>query len=263
MVVAVIACAASSTSATLSCAWSGSIRARARSTAPTPVAAANSSPPTSPLLVVCAPLPPVDFFLLDRYLCAAHCAGLQPRCSEQSRAGIRPAAEQELRASAAAGIAACASRRSVARACRARAMLQAHSAILVGQSGVGKSSLLRALVPDAAAPIGALIRDDEGRHTTTGTQLYPLPGGGELLDSPGVRDFAPAVDRLEVAALGFPEIEALAPRCRFADCRHLQEPDCAVERRRVAMAARSARALRELSTPASAVRAPQRAALGR
>jgi ribosome biogenesis GTPase len=182
------------------------------------------------LLVVCAPLPRVDFFLLDRYLCAAHCAGLQAAVLvNKAELEFDQAAEQELRAYAAAGYRCLrvSAQRGDGLAALAQ-MLQAHSAILVGQSGVGKSSLLRALVPDAAAPIGALIRDDEGRHTTTGTQLYPLPGGGELLDSPGVRDFAPAVDRLEVAALGFPEIEALAPQCRFADCRHLQEPDCAV-----------------------------------
>jgi ribosome biogenesis GTPase len=108
------------------------------------------------------------------------------------------------------------------------ALLPQQTAMLVGQSGVGKSSLLRQLVPGSEALIGELIRDDEGRHTTTATRLYQVPGGGELIDSPGVRDFAPAIDRLNGSDLGFPEIEALAPRCRFADCRHLREPDCAV-----------------------------------
>jgi ribosome biogenesis GTPase len=83
-------------------------------------------------------------------------------------------------------------------------------------------------VPDSEASVGALIRDDEGRHTTTATRFYALPGGGAILDSPGVRDFAPALDRLHDAALGFSEIEALSPGCRFGDCRHLREPDCAV-----------------------------------
>jgi ribosome biogenesis GTPase len=108
------------------------------------------------------------------------------------------------------------------------ALLPQQTAMLVGQSGVGKSSLLRELVPDSDAPVGDLIRDDEGRHTTTATRLYRVAGGGELIDSPGVRDFAPAIDRLNGSDLGFVEIEALAAQCRFADCRHLREPQCAV-----------------------------------
>jgi ribosome biogenesis GTPase len=100
--------------------------------------------------------------------------------------------------------------------------------MLVGQSGVGKSSLLRALVPDCDAAIGGLMREAEGRHTTTTTRLYGLAGGGTLLDSPGVRDFAPSLALLEPRSLGFVELAALASHCRFADCRHLQEPNCAV-----------------------------------
>ena len=100
--------------------------------------------------------------------------------------------------------------------------------MLVGQSGVGKSSLLQPLVPHSDAAVGDLIRDDEGRHTTSTTRLYRLPGGGEIIDAPGVRDFAPAIDRLEPRALGFVDVESLASQCRFADCRHLREPGCAV-----------------------------------
>jgi ribosome biogenesis GTPase len=109
-----------------------------------------------------------------------------------------------------------------------RALLCNQTAVLVGQSGVGKSSLLGALAPDSNPAVGALLRDDQGRHTTSAAQLYALPGGGEIIDSPGVRDFAPALDRLDPRALGFAEIEALAARCRFADCSHMREPDCAV-----------------------------------
>ncbi len=76
--------------------------------------------------------------------------------------------------------------------------------------------------------IGGLMRDEEGRHTTTVSRLYELAGGGKLIDSPGVRDFAPAVAHLDPRNLGFVEVARLAPGCRFLDCRHLREPGCAV-----------------------------------
>ncbi|MGH8270305.1 MAG: ribosome small subunit-dependent GTPase A, partial [Steroidobacteraceae bacterium] len=102
-------------------------------------------------------------------------------------------------------------------------------AALVGQSGVGKSSLVRRLAPDAVVEIGGLMREEEGRHTTTASRLFDLPGGGKLIDSPGVRDFAPAIDHLHPRHLGFVEVARLAPGCRFLDCRHMREPDCAVQ----------------------------------
>jgi len=99
---------------------------------------------------------------------------------------------------------------------------------LVGQSGVGKSSLIRRLVPKADIEVGELVREEEGRHTTTASHLFDLPDGGSLIDSPGVRDFAPAIDRLDSGHLGFIEVARLAPECRFTDCRHMREPGCAV-----------------------------------
>jgi ribosome biogenesis GTPase len=99
----------------------------------------------------------------------------------------------------------------------------------VGQSGVGKSSLTRLLTEDSHdIAIGGLMREEEGRHTTTASRLYECTGGGRIIDSPGVRDFAPAIEDLEGSALGFREVEALASHCRFQDCRHMQEPGCAV-----------------------------------
>jgi ribosome biogenesis GTPase len=100
--------------------------------------------------------------------------------------------------------------------------------VLVGQSGVGKSSLVAALLPHAEVQTGGLMREEEGRHTTTASRAYPLDSGGTLIDSPGVRDFAPAIDQLDAKTLGFPEIARLAAGCRFLDCRHMQEPGCAV-----------------------------------
>jgi ribosome biogenesis GTPase len=109
-------------------------------------------------------------------------------------------------------------------------MLAGKISVLVGQSGVGKSSLVNALLPAALTQIetGGLMREEEGRHTTTASRSYPLDSGGTLIDSPGVRDFAPAIEQLDAQTLGFPEVDRLAAECRFQDCKHMQEPACAV-----------------------------------
>lgn len=185
------------------------------------------------LAVVLAPLPEPDLFLLDRYLAAAESAGLAGLIvankndlpgSVELMASLK--VHQELgyrlvsvstRGDTAAGLAPL------------RQALRGNTTILVGQSGVGKSSLTRALCPDAEGiAIGELARQQEGRHTTTASHLYDCEGGGRLMDSPGVRDFAPAIDDLDPATLGFREVARLAPGCRFLDCQHLAEPGCAV-----------------------------------
>jgi ribosome biogenesis GTPase len=101
---------------------------------------------------------------------------------------------------------------------------------MAGPSGTGKSSLLNALVPDAARRVGAVSeRTGRGRHTTVNATLVPL-GGGYLGDTPGLQVAGLAdPDPSEVGA-AFPELLALADGCRFADCRHRSEPDCAVRR---------------------------------
>jgi ribosome biogenesis GTPase len=107
--------------------------------------------------------------------------------------------------------------------------LQNNTTIFVGQSGVGKSSLTRLLTSDLVEiAVGELMREEEGRHTTTASRMYQCEPRGRVIDSPGVRDFAPAIDDLERTTLGFREVATLAPQCRFQDCSHVQEPRCAV-----------------------------------
>jgi ribosome biogenesis GTPase len=183
------------------------------------------------LLVVLAPLPAPDLFVVDRYLAAATAAGVHALLVvNKADLGIDAALREELAAYAQAGyeaLSCSATSSSGVEALRA-ALGPGEVGALVGQSGVGKSSLVQRLIPAAEVAVGALVREEEGRHTTTASRLFDLPNGAALIDSPGVRDFVPAVDALDARTLGFPEIARLAPGCRFADCRHMREPACAV-----------------------------------
>lgn len=110
-----------------------------------------------------------------------------------------------------------------------RLWLQNMTTVLCGQSGVGKSSLIKQLVPDADIWIQALSQAHlAGKHTTTNLRRYPMDKHTFLIDTPGVRGFALAhLSPSEVLA-GFPEIAQIASACRFNDCQHQAEPDCAV-----------------------------------
>jgi len=109
-----------------------------------------------------------------------------------------------------------------------RRALGTGTVVLLGPSGAGKSSLVNALVgQDVQVVAGVRAGDGRGRHTTTARELVPLPGGGVLLDTPGVRglglwETSSGLDR------AFEDVAALAARCRFADCSHAAEPGCAV-----------------------------------
>ncbi len=109
-------------------------------------------------------------------------------------------------------------------------LLAGECSVLVGQSGMGKSTLTNALVPGAAAPTRELSTAlDSGKHTTTYARLYKLPNGGTLIDSPGLQEFGLKHLAPQEIEFGFAEFRPFLGQCRFRDCQHQAEPDCAIK----------------------------------
>jgi ribosome biogenesis GTPase len=140
--------------------------------------------------------------------------------------------------------------------------LNAEHSVVIGQSGMGKSTLVNALVPDAQARVGELSQAlASGRHTTTSATLYRLPqGDGWIVDSPGMKVFGLAHETRDTLAHAFVELRDLVSHCRFRDCRHDREPGCEVQAA-VAdgrVAPQRAQLLRTLVAESKAARDPAR-----
>jgi ribosome biogenesis GTPase len=185
------------------------------------------------IVIVFAVEPRAHANLIDRYLVAAEASGIEPvlllnkvdLLDTDAGDYLRPLLEQYealgyrvLKASttAAHGLD------------ELKQLLKDRISVFVGQSGVGKSSLINALLPGVDLKVGELSEQTrKGRHTTTTARLFHFPDGGDLIDSPGIREFALwHVDPDQVLD-GFAELRELRGHCRFRDCRHESEPGCA------------------------------------
>jgi ribosome biogenesis GTPase / thiamine phosphate phosphatase len=110
-----------------------------------------------------------------------------------------------------------------------RAHLSEKTSVLLGESGMGKSTLLNALLPDAKARTGEISAAlDSGKHTTTATQMYHIDAETKIIDSPGFQEFGLFHLSDDDITYSMPEFRPLIGQCRFSNCRHLQEPGCAI-----------------------------------
>jgi len=186
------------------------------------------------IVIVFAPQPPPSELLIDQYLVAAENAGIRAILALNKTDLLRDDAveafDERFRLYSKIGY-------QLVRVSARREhglsplidLLHGQTSVLVGQSGVGKSSLIKALLPHRDITIGRLSHTTGlGRHTTSATTCYHLPEGGDLIDSPGVRGFRPGRLRIDQILLGFPEFRPYLGRCKFSDCSHTHEPGCAL-----------------------------------
>lgn len=186
------------------------------------------------ILLVIAPFPEPSALLVDRYLVACELTGIKPVLLLNKADLVTPALQPAMDALLAEyeGIGYPTRRVSASdgELGDMASLIGTQTVVFVGQSGVGKSSLVNVLLPDAEQRIGEISGNSRlGQHTTTTARLFHLPAGGQLIDSPGIREFGLwHVDETQLLD-GYIEFRPFLGECRFRNCAHRNEPGCALK----------------------------------
>lgn len=187
------------------------------------------------MIIVSAILPALSLNIIDRYLVASEITGIKPLLVI-NKVDLLPeteqqALDQQLQLYRQMGYACLlVSAKTGQGMAELLQYLHSGTSIFVGQSGVGKSSLMNTLMPGLAAATQEVSEvSGLGQHTTTVSRLYNLPEGGKLIDSPGIREFALWHLSPEEVTNGFIEFRPWLGRCKFRDCKHLTDPGCAIQ----------------------------------
>lgn len=185
------------------------------------------------ILIVVAPYPEPHANLIDRYLVAANAIDIEPvlvinksdRIDDATRDKInyldttyRQLGYEVIKVST----------KTEHGLDELKRYLADYTSVFVGQSGVGKSSLINALLPESNLRVGDLSERQQGTHTTTSAMLLHFPGGGDLIDSPGIREFGLWHMGEDEVLEGFIEFRPYIGHCKFRDCSHRHEPGCAI-----------------------------------
>lgn len=186
------------------------------------------------ILLVIAPYPEPSALLVDRYLVACELTGIKPviLLNKADLLDAESAAKMDalLAQYEAIGYATRRVSASTHQLEDMQELIGQQTVVLVGQSGVGKSSLVNVLLPDAEQRVAAISDNSRlGQHTTTTARLFHMPGGGDLIDSPGIREFGLwHVDESQLLS-GYVEFQPFLGSCRFRNCAHRNEPGCALK----------------------------------
>lgn len=183
------------------------------------------------IIVVIAPEPEPFGNLIDRYLVAAYLAGIDTviALNKSDLVSSNPESKELLRRYETIGYPVIETGPDEHSTAALNALLDDQTAVFVGQSGVGKSSMINRLIPDQELRVGALSENVlKGKHTTTTTEVFRRPDGGLIIDSPGIREFGLQHVAPQDVAPGFKEFQPFIDLCKYRDCRHLVEQGCAV-----------------------------------
>lgn len=185
-------------------------------------------------VITIAPEPEAHANLIDRYLVVAETLEFEPLLllNKADLLGPNNTALRQLcaRYQQLGYTTAETSVHDAAKLAKLQLLLATGTSVFVGQSGVGKSSVIQALLPNEQIKVGELsLQANKGRHTTTHARLYHFPSGGDCIDSPGIREFGLWHLTAEQVALGFRELRPFVGHCRFRNCSHEHEPNCAIQ----------------------------------